>query len=62
MMIKSILVPATGNDTDAELFASALAVARPLAAHIDFLHVRLDAAGSRPPFRRKSAAGGWSRI
>jgi hypothetical protein len=43
-MIKSILAPATGNDTDAEVFTSALAVARPLGAHIDFLHVRLDAA------------------
>jgi nucleotide-binding universal stress UspA family protein len=43
-MIKSILVPATGNDADAEVFASALAVARPFAAHIDFLHVRLDVA------------------
>ena len=41
-MIKSILVPATGNDSDAEVFSSALAVARPLGAHLDFLH-RLDA-------------------
>jgi nucleotide-binding universal stress UspA family protein len=43
-MIKSILVPATGNGTDNESFASALAVARPFGAHIDFLHIRLDAA------------------
>jgi nucleotide-binding universal stress UspA family protein len=43
-MIKTILVPATGSNTDAAVFASALAVARPFAAHLDFLHVRADAA------------------
>jgi nucleotide-binding universal stress UspA family protein len=43
-MIKTILVPATGSDTDSGIFASALAVARPFGAHIDFLHVRIDAA------------------
>jgi nucleotide-binding universal stress UspA family protein len=43
-MIKSILVPSTGTDTDTAVFASALAVARPFAAHLDFLHVRIDAA------------------
>jgi nucleotide-binding universal stress UspA family protein len=41
-MIKSILVPATGNDTDTDAFAAALMVARSFAAHIDALHVRLD--------------------
>ena len=43
-MIKSILVPSTGSDTDNAVFASALAVARPFGAHLDFLHVRVDAA------------------
>ena len=43
-MIKTILVPATGNDADAAVFASALAVARPFGAHLGFLHVRIDAA------------------
>jgi nucleotide-binding universal stress UspA family protein len=43
-MIKTILVPATGSDADNPVFASALAVARPFAAHLDFLHVRIDAA------------------
>jgi nucleotide-binding universal stress UspA family protein len=42
-MIKTILVPATGSDIDNAVFASALAVARPFSAHIDFLHVRVDA-------------------
>ena len=42
-MIKAILVPATGSNSDASVFASALAVARKFAGHIDFLHVRVDA-------------------
>jgi nucleotide-binding universal stress UspA family protein len=42
-MIKSILVPATGSDIDSTVFASALAVARAFSAHLDFLHVRIDA-------------------
>ena len=43
-MIKTILVPATGSDADAGVFATALAVARPFGAHLGFLHVRIDAA------------------
>lgn len=43
-MIKTILVPATGSGCDAEIFTSALAVARPFGAHLDFLHVSGDAA------------------
>ncbi len=42
-MIKTILVPATGNQTDDAVFTSALAVARAFDAHLDFLHVRVDA-------------------
>src|ERR1051325_11611887 len=41
-MIKTILVPATGNGTDAASFAAALAIARPFGAHLDVLHVRSD--------------------
>jgi nucleotide-binding universal stress UspA family protein len=41
-MIKSILVAASGNDSDTATFAAALAIARPFAAHLDVLHVRLD--------------------
>ncbi len=40
-MIKTILVPASGSSTDRSVFATALALARPLAAHIEFLHVHL---------------------
>jgi nucleotide-binding universal stress UspA family protein len=43
-MIKTILVPVTGSDRDSAVFASALAVARPFGAHLEFLHVRPDAA------------------
>jgi len=43
-MIKTILVPATGNERDDGVFGSALAVAHPFAAHLDFLHIRIDAA------------------
>jgi len=43
-MIKTILVPAMGSETDAGVFASALAVARPLGAHLGFLHICIDAA------------------
>ena len=41
-MIKTILVPATGSETDVATFATALQVARSFAAHLDVLHVRLD--------------------
>ena len=43
-MIKTILVPATGSSADDAVFASALAVARAFSAHLNFLHVRVDAA------------------
>jgi nucleotide-binding universal stress UspA family protein len=43
-MIKTILVPATASDADNAVFASALAVAELFAAHINVLHVRVDAA------------------
>lgn len=42
-MFKYILVPATGTDTDAPVFSTALAVARLSGSHLEFLHVRLDA-------------------
>src|SRR5712691_9425778 len=42
-MIKTILVPATGSNADDAVFMSALAVARAFEAHIDVLHVRVDA-------------------
>jgi nucleotide-binding universal stress UspA family protein len=44
-MIKTILAPATGGAADAVVHRTALAVARACAAHLDVLHVRIDAAG-----------------
>ncbi len=43
-MIKTILVPSTSGAGDNAVFVSAAAIARRFAAHIDFLHVRVDAA------------------
>jgi nucleotide-binding universal stress UspA family protein len=40
-MIKSILVPTSGSSTDASVFATALALARPFGAHLQFLHLHL---------------------
>lgn len=42
-MIKTIFVPASGSSTDASVFATALALARPLEAHLRFHHVHLSA-------------------
>lgn len=41
-MIKTILVPARGDEADEEGFYAALSIARSFAAHIDALHVRPD--------------------
>ena len=41
-MFKYILVPATGADTDAPVFSTALAVARLSGSHLEFLHVGID--------------------
>jgi nucleotide-binding universal stress UspA family protein len=40
-MIKKILVPTTGSQSDEKVFTTALSVARPLGAHLEFYHVRL---------------------
>ena len=41
--MKTILVTAGGSTTDRAVFATALAAARPLAAHLEFFHVRITA-------------------
>lgn len=49
--MKSILVLVGGSERDATVFETALAVARPLAAHLEFFHVRIgagEAAGHVP--------------
>lgn len=42
--MRTILVLAGGSKTDDQVFASALAVAKPLGAHLDFFHVRVSQA------------------
>ena len=41
-MLRTILVAAQGDPTDAATFAAALTIARPFGAHLDVLHVRVD--------------------
>lgn len=41
-MFKNLLVPATGGPADAAVFATARMVAEAFAAHLEFLHVRID--------------------
>jgi hypothetical protein len=40
-LIKTVLVPSSGSSSDRNVFATALAVARPLTAHLEFFHVHL---------------------
>lgn len=42
-MIRTILVPTSGSGTDAVVFETALAAARPCQAHLEFFHVRVSA-------------------
>ena len=39
--MKSVLVPIGGSDTDASLFETALAAARPFSSHLNFLHIHV---------------------
>ena len=41
-MIKTILVPSSGDASDAGCFDTALTIARAFASHIDVLHVKVD--------------------
>ena len=59
-MIKTILVPATGNDMDIAVFQSALTVARGFAAHLEFLHVHPDATAMAATYRKRSWSAGRS--
>lgn len=42
--MKTILVPTAGSATDDTVFATALLAAKPLDAHLAFLHIRIEAA------------------
>ena len=48
LMIKHILVGASGLASDADLLAAAFNLARPFSAHVDVLHVRRDPARDLP--------------
>jgi nucleotide-binding universal stress UspA family protein len=52
------LVPATGTDTDEPVFATALAIARALPAHLEFLHVRVDVQATLAVMASTDVAGG----
>jgi nucleotide-binding universal stress UspA family protein len=39
--MKSFLIPIGGSDTDASLFETALAAARPFSSHMNFLHIHV---------------------
>src|SRR5215467_6936098 len=41
--MRSILVPVGGSETDLSLFETALAAARPISGHLQFVHVHIDA-------------------
>ncbi len=56
-MIKTILVAATGTDSDAATFTAALAIARPFAAHLDVLHVKLDAVNTAVSMTSDAGSG-----
>jgi nucleotide-binding universal stress UspA family protein len=56
-MIKTILVAATGSAADTATLEAALAIARPFDAHLDVLHVRLDAVGTAVAMTTDSGSG-----
>jgi nucleotide-binding universal stress UspA family protein len=53
-----VLVPATGFDTDGPVFATALAAARLLPAHLEFLHVRVDVQAALTAMASADMGGG----
>lgn len=58
-MIKTVLVPATGEETDLPVFGAALAVARQFGAHIDALHVRFDPVATAIGMTSDVSVGGF---
>ena len=63
-MFKYILVPASGAETDASVFTTALAVARLWGAHLEFLHVRVDVQRTLTAMAAADASGsaGYDQI
>jgi nucleotide-binding universal stress UspA family protein len=48
-MIRTILVPASGSETDAIVFETALAAARLCQAHLVFFHIRVSSGEALTP-------------
>jgi nucleotide-binding universal stress UspA family protein len=59
-MIKTVLAPATGGDSDAATLASALTIAREFGAHVDVLHVRIDAAATALAMTMDAGSGAFT--
>lgn len=57
-MIRTILVPAVGDPRDLAVFASALGIARKFSAHMDVLHVCLDAVDIAVKMTSDGSGGG----
>ena len=50
--MKTTLVPVGGGDTDKAVFETALAVARTLTGHLEFLHICMGASDAAPAHAR----------
>jgi len=57
-MCRYIVIPVTGTGTDEPVFATALAVARVLPAHLEFLHVRVDVQSALAAMASMDVGGG----
>jgi nucleotide-binding universal stress UspA family protein len=63
--VKTILVPAGGGESDEGVFETALAAAKPLAAHLDFFHVKVgagEAVANTPHADFAMGPGLWSTL
>lgn len=58
LMMRYILIPATGHATDGPVFETALAVAQTFASHLAFLHVRVDVTASIAALANSDAFAG----
>jgi len=59
--MKTILVLFGGGDRDQMIFETAVAAARPLSAHLDFLHIQVGAGEAAPHQRGIRARRGTAR-
>ena len=57
-MINTILVPATGEESDRAVLAAAFGIAREFAAHVEALHIRMDAVDTAVGLTSDGPGGG----